>query len=99
MQQKLCKFVQQGLHCVKQCGQGILGNVPHRAHVHRGVAMDQLVAKRHDLRQVWMRAAMAASSLANWLRASPMTSNLRSTAAFAIALPAYAVASMSAMND
>ena len=35
---KLMEFVEQRLHCVKQCEQGVLGNVPNRAHVDGGVA-------------------------------------------------------------
>ena len=48
----LLEFVQQSLNGVDQSGQCVLRNVPHRAHFHRGVAMNELIADCHDLGQV-----------------------------------------------
>lgn len=85
--QALAKFVEKSLHGIPQRGQCGLSDAPHRADIHRRITVDELVAERHDLRQV-RNAGCYGCVRFGWLaeRALPVISNYRPTAAWAISL-------------
>ncbi len=74
--QALAKFVEKSMHSIPQRGQCSLSDVPHRADIDGCVTMDELVAERHDLRQV-MNAGCYGCVRFGWLteRALPVISN------------------------
>lgn len=93
---RLLEFVQQSLHRTRQRRQGVLHHVPHRAHLHRGIAVNEVVAKRNNLRHIWNAAGQRRIKLGQLVERFANDLKLGSTAARAIALAAYAAASMPA---
>ena len=93
---RLLEFVQQSLYRTHQWRQGALHHVPHRAYIYRGIAVNELVAKRHNLRQIWNTVRQRCIELGQLVERFADDLELGSTAARAIALAAYAAASMPA---